>query len=198
MASLSQQIMQLAEEAPEGAPLCSNALLDLGKRPAVDQALSRLARNGSLLRIGQGVYVRPVTTRFGPRPPAIEKVIPALSKLWNETIVPGGSHSANVLGLTTQVPVQPIYLTSGRDRKLKLGEQTVLLRHAPAWQLVTPGRPSGEAIRALAWLGPTAVAENIAAVKSRLSADDIREMAGARAQTPAWLTEPVSQLVADA
>ena len=198
MASLSQQIMQLAEEAPEGAPLCSNALLDLGKRPAVDQALSRLARNGSLLRIGQGVYVRPVTTRFGPRPPAIEKVIPALSKLWNETIVPGGSHSANVLGLTTQVPVQPVYLTSGRDRKLKLGEQTVLLRHAPAWQLVTPGRPSGEAIRALAWLGPREVAENIAAVKGRLSADDIREMAGARARMPAWLAEPVSQLVADA
>ena len=198
MASLSQQIMQLAEEAPEGAPLCSNALLDLGKRPAVDQALSRLARNGNLLRIGQGVYVRPVTTRFGPRPPSIEKVIPALSKLWNETIVPGGSHSANVLELTTQVPVQPVYLTSGRDRKLKLGEQTVLLRHAPAWQLVAPHRPSGDTVRALAWLGPREVAENIGAVKSRLSADDIKEMAGARARMPAWLAEPVSQLVADA
>ena len=198
MASLSQQIMQLAEEAPEGAPLCSNALLNLGKRPAVDQALSRLARNGSLLRIGQGIYVRPVTTRFGPRPPAIEKVIPALSKLWNETIVPGGSHSANVLGLTTQVPVQPVYLTSGRDRKLKLGEQTVLLRHAPAWQLVTPGRPSGEAIRALAWLGPTAVAEHIGAVKQKLTNEDLQEMAASRARMPAWLTESVSELVADA
>ena len=98
MASLSQQIMQLAEEAPEGTPLISNSLLDLGKRPAVDQALSRLARNGSLLRIGQGIYVRPVMTRFGPRPPSVEKVIPELSKLWNETIVPGGSHSATSSG----------------------------------------------------------------------------------------------------
>lgn len=198
MASLSQQIMQLAEEAPEGAPLCSNALLDLGKRAAVDQALSRLARDGSLLRIGQGVYVRPVMTRFGPRPPSIEKVIPELSKLWNETIVPGGSHSANVLGLTTQVPIQPVYLTSGRDRKLKLGDQTVLLRHAPAWQLVAPGRPSGDTIRALAWLGPAAVADNIGAVKQKLTNEDLQELAASRARMPAWLTESVSDLVANA
>lgn len=198
MASLPQQIMQIAEEAPEGAPLCSNTLLDLGKRAAVDQALSRLARNGRLLRIGQGVYVRPVMTRFGSRPPSIEKMIPALSKLWNETIIPGGSHSANVLGLTTQVPVQPVYLTSGRDRKLHLGEQTILLRHAPAWQLVAPHRPAGEAVRALAWLGPTSVAENIDAVRQKLTAEDLRELAASRARMPAWLTETVSELVADA
>ena len=197
MASLSQKIMQIAEEAPEGAPLVSNTLLNLGKRAAVDQALSRLARNDRLLRIGQGVYVRPVMTRFGPRPPSIEKTIPALSKLWNETIIPGGSHSANALGLTTQVPVQPVYLTSGRDRELQLGEQTVLLRHAPAWQLAAPHRPSGAAIRALAWLGPTSVAENIEAVRQKLTTEDLRELAASRARMPAWLTETVSELVAD-
>lgn len=198
MVSLSQQIMQIAEESPEGAPLCSNTLLDLGKRAAVDQALSRLARNGRLLRIGQGVYVRPVMTRFGPRPPSIEKTIPALSKLWNETIIPGGSHSANVLGLTTQVPVQPVYLTSGRDRELKLGEQTVLLRHAPAWQMVAPHRPAGEAIRALAWLGPTSVGENIDTIRQKLTTEDLKELAASRARMPAWLNETVSELVANA
>ena len=157
MASLPKLIAQIAEESPEGTPLCSNTLLGLGTRAAVDQALSRLARNGQLLRIGQGLYVKPVITRFGPRPPAVEKLMPALSKLWNETIVPSGSHSANVLGLTTQVPVQPVYLTSGRNRKLKLGEQTVALHHAPAWQLAGPYQLAGDTIRALAWLGPAAV-----------------------------------------
>ena len=198
MASLPQLITQLAEESPEGTPLCSNALLGLGKRAAVDQALSRLARNGQLLRVGQGVYMKPVATKFGLRPPAVEKAIPALSELWNETIVPSGSHAANTWGLTTQVPVQPVYLTSGPNRMLKLGEQTIILRHAPAWQLIAPHRPAGDAVRALAWLGPREVAENIGAVKGRLSADDIRELAASRARMPAWLAEPVSQLVADA
>ena len=105
---------------------------------------------------------------------------------------------SHVLGLTTQVPIQPIYLTSGRDRKLRLGEQTVLLRHAPAWQLVAPGRPSGDAIRALAWLGPAAVAANIGVAKQKLTNEDLQELAASRARMPAWLTESVSDLVANA
>ena len=101
MASLTQLITQLAEESPEGTPLCSNALLSLDNRASVDQALSRLARNGQLLRVPQGVYMKPVAMKFGLRPPAAEKALPALSELWNETIVLSGGHAANTLGLTT-------------------------------------------------------------------------------------------------
>ena len=198
MTNLPRLITQLAEDSPEGTPLCSNTLFGLGTRAAVDQALSRLTRSGRLLRVGHGVYMRPVVTRFGNRPPAVEKAIPALSELWNETIVPSGSHSANALGLTTQVPVHPVYLTSGSSRKLKLGEQTIELRHAPAWQLVAPNRPAGDAIRALEWLGPSEVAENIRAVEQKLNAADLAEMAASRARMPAWLAEPVSDLATDA
>ncbi len=35
-----------------------------------------------------------------------------------------------------------------------LGKQVVELRHAPRWQLALANRPAGEAVRALAWLGP--------------------------------------------
>ncbi len=198
MSSLPQLITQHAEDSPEGTPLCCNTLLGLGNRAAVDQALSRLARNRRLFRICQGVYMKPVTTRFGVRPPSLERVIPALSELWNETIVPSGSHAANSLGLTTQVPIQPVYLTSGNSRNIKLGEQTVELRHAPAWQLVAASRPAGDAIRALEWLGPSDVAENIRAVRQKLSTEDLAEMATYRARMPAWLAEPVSELATHA
>ena len=80
--------------------------------------------------------------------------IVALSSLWGETIVPCGSDAANRFGLTTQVPVQPTYLTSGPNRRLTFGELVVHLRHAPRWQLVVPYRPAGDAVRALAWLRP--------------------------------------------
>lgn len=45
-------------------------------------------------------------------------------------------------------------LSSGHSRRLKLGAQTVELRHAPARQLISPGRSAGDVVRALAWLGP--------------------------------------------
>ena len=197
MASLPSQIMSHAADSPEGTLLCPSALLHLGGRAAVDQALSRLARKGELMRIYQGVYVRPVQTRFGPRPPALEKVLASLSALWGETIVPCGGMAANALGLTTQVPIRSVYLTSGPNRKLRLGELVVELRHAPRWQMTAPHRPAGEAVRALAWLGPKEVVAGLGAIGRKLSAEDIRELAASRAVMPAWMAEPVSAMVAN-
>ena len=189
--------MSHAAESPEGTLLCPSALLHLGSRAAVDQALSRLARKGELLRVCQGVYVWPVQTRFGPRPPAVEKVLASLSALWAETIVPCGGTAANALGLTTQAPVRSVYLTSGPNRKLELGGLAVELRHAPRWQLVAPHRPAGDAVRALAWLGPEEVEENLETLEQKLSPEDIEDLAATRAVMPAWLAEPVSAMVAD-
>lgn len=196
MPSLPQLIEKQASDLPEGALLHPKALLHLGSRAAIDQALSRLARSGRLLRVCQGVYVPPVETRFGSRPPAIDRVVSSLSTLWGETIVPCGGAEANALGLTTQVPVRSVYLTSGPSRRLKFGELTVELRHAPRWQLVAPHRPAGGAVRALAWLGPEGVAANLEVVGRRLSRDDIDELAETRAVMPAWIAEPVSALIA--
>ena len=198
MPSLPAQIMSYAAESPEGTLLCPSALLHLGSRAAVDQALSRLARKGELMRVCQGVYVWPIQTRFGSRSPALDKVLASLSTLWGETIVPCGGTAANAFGLTTQVPVRSIYLTSGPNRKLKLGGLAVELRHAPRWQLVAPHRPAGDAVRALAWLGPEEVEENLETLGHKLSPEDIEELAATRAVMPSWLAEPVSAMVADA
>ena len=141
--------------------------------------------------------MQPVETRFGPCAPSIEKAVASLSALWGETIVPCGASAANVLGLSTQNPVLYVYLTSGSDRQLRFGGQEVRLRHAPRWQLVAPYRPAGNAVRALAWFGPREVEDTLAAIASRLSDDDMAELAAARAIMPAWMAEPVSALVAD-
>ena len=195
--SLPRQIMNQAAGLPEGTLLCPSALLHLGNRAAIDQALSRLARSGRLIRVCQGVYVRPIQTRFGSRPPAVEKVIAALSTLWGETIVPCGGAAANALGLTTQVPVRSVYLTSGPNRQLTLGELTVELRRAPRWQLAAPHRPAGEAVRALSWLGPDEVEAHLDVIRHKLSAEDFQELAALRAIMPAWVAEPVSAIVAN-
>ena len=198
MPSLPRQIEDYAASLPEGTPLCPSALLHLGTRAAVDQALSRLARRGRLMRICQGVYMRPIETRFGLRSPAMEKVIPALSELWGEVIVPCGGGAANVLGLTTQVPMRLVYLTSGPSRKLWIDGQPVVLRHAPRWQLVAPNRLAGKIVRALAWLGPLEVEDGLERLAPGISEEDLAELASVRAVLPAWLAQPISRLVAHA
>ena len=195
MPSLSSRILEHASALPEAAPLCPGALLHLGNRAAVDQALSRLARTEQLLRIFRGVYMRPIETRFGLCSPSVEKAIESLSALWGETIVPSGGAAANVLGLTTQIPVQPVYLTSGPGRRLHFFRLLVRLRHAPRWQLVSPNRRAGDLVRALAWLGPHEVEDGLALAAPRLSSEDLTDLSAARATMPAWMAQPVSALV---
>ncbi len=194
MNSLRTRILQHISALPEGAVLYPKGLLHLGNRAAVDQSLSRLARSGQLMRVCQGVYVSPVKTRFGTRPPEMEKTIAALSRLWGETIVPSGGSMANALGLTTQIQVKPVYLTSGPNRRLKFGEMTVELRHAPRWQLVSPNRISGDVVRALAWMGPEEVEHCLGEISPRLTQEDIDELAEARAIVPEWIAGPVSEM----
>ena len=198
MRSLPHRILEYAEALPEATPICPGALLHLGSRGAVDQALSRFAREGKLMRICQGVYMRPVETPFGRRAPGLDKVVAELAMLWGETIVPGGASAANVLGLTTQVPVQLVYLTSGPTRRLQLGAHTVQLRHAPRWQLAAPHSVAGVVIRALAWMGPEEVADGLKCIVPRLSCEEFDKLARARAIMPAWMAEPVSALMVHA
>ncbi|KQU95970.1 hypothetical protein ASD00_19595 [Ensifer sp. Root31] len=193
MQRLSEQILAYAEGMPEGTPVSAKSLLHLGNRAAVDQALSRLAERGQLIRVGRGVYLRPVTSRFGTRSPSVEQAVEALASQRGEVIVSSGAAAANSLGLTTQVPVRSVYLTSGRTRKMNFGKQVVELRHAPRWQLAMAHRPAGEAVRALAWLGPENAEVALKALKRNLPQTAFNELVAAAPQLPTWLARSVGK-----
>jgi hypothetical protein len=196
MQTIAKQVLEYAAGLPEGTPLVAKELLHLGGRAAVDQVLSRLVKRGALLRAGRGIYVLPVESRFGTHAPSTNKLVEGLAGQRGETIVLHGAAAANALGLTTQVPMKAIYLTSGRNRRLKVGAQTVEFRHAPIWQLIFPGRPAGEVVRALAWLGPEKAGEALRKLRSKLQPSELEEVASARARLPTWMAQEVSALLA--
>ena len=196
MQTLAKQVLKHATGAPEGTPLVAKELLHLGSRAAVDQVLSRLVQRGALLRAGRGIYVLPVESRFGTRAPSAVKMVEGLATQRGETIVAHGAAAANALGLTTQVPMRAVYLTSGPSRQLKLGAQMVEFRHAPIWQLIFPGRAAGEVVRALAWLGPEKAGAAIKKLRTKLPASELKEVASARSRLPTWMAQEISTLVA--
>ena len=192
MERLSKTVLRYAQSQPEGAPVLAKGLLHLGSRAAVDQVLSRLVRRGALLRAGRGVYVLPVESRFGRRSPSVEKTVEGLAAARGERIANSGAMAAYVLGLTTQVPVKRVFLTSGPSRTLTLGRERIELRHAPPWQLVMAGRRAGEAVRALAWLGRDRAGAAAGVVRQLFSEEERRELGSVSAQMPGWLAGPVS------
>lgn len=193
MSTLPQTILKQAQSLPEGSVLSPKEFLHLGSRTAIDQALSRLSKEGKLLRVARGAYVAPVSSRFGARAPSPEKVIQALAQQNGEVVVPHGASSANVLGLTQQVPIREVYLTSGKTRELTLGHSTVLVKHAPRWMMALGSRPAGAAVRALAWMGPTHVSKSLASLRRTLPSCEWQALANARAGLPGWMAQAIGK-----
>lgn len=193
MDTLPETILRQAQSRPEGGVLSPREFLHLGSRAAVDQAFSRLAKAGKLLRVARGAYAAPVASRFGSRAPAPDKVVQALAEQSGEIVVPHGASAANALGLTRQVPIREVYLTSGRTRKLKLGRSEVLVKHAPRWMLALGARPAGAAVRALAWIGPSHAKESLAALHRTLPHAEWQALASARAALPGWMAQAIGK-----
>lgn len=193
MNTLPKIILQQARSFPEGGVLSPKEFLHLGSRSAVDQAFSRLAKAGKLLRVARGTYASPVSSRFGSRAPSPEKIVKALAEQSGEIVVPHGANAANALGLTQQVPIREVYLTSGRTRKLKLGRSEVLVKHAPHWMLMLGTRPAGAAVRALAWIGPERVDESLASLRRSLPNSEWQALASARATLPSWMAQAIGK-----
>jgi hypothetical protein len=194
MSHITETILDAARAQPEGGVLSPRAFLHLGSRAAVDQALSRLAKAGQLLRVGRGAYALPVQGKFGPRAPSTEATVQGLAALFGETIVPSGAAEANALGLSTQVPVREVFVTTGRNRALKLGARSLELRHAPAWQLRLGQTLAGRAVRALAWLGPNEALTALHKLHKQLPSTEWQALQQVSASLPSWLAKAVNQV----
>ena len=193
MKTLPETILLHAQSLPEGGVLSPKEFLHLGSRAAVDQALSRLAKEGKLLRVGRGAYVALVLSRFGTRAPSPEKVVESLAAQNGEIIAPHGAAAANALGLTRQVPIREVYVTSGRTRTLKFGASEILVKHVPRWMFALGTRPAGAAVRALAWMGQTHAVETLAALHRTLPPSEWTALASSRAALPSWMARAIGE-----
>lgn len=193
MKTLPETILDHSRQLPEGGMLTPKEFLHLGSRAAVDQAFSRLAKAGLLIRAARGLYVVPVATKFGRRAPSVEKAVRALSQKTQEAITDSGARAANALGLTTQVPVREVFLTTGRSRMLVLGESKVEIKRAPKWMLLLGATRPGAVIRALGWLGE----EHLNGVKEKLrgllSPSDWQTLSSVRSLLPSWMALAISR-----
>ncbi|MBQ9440109.1 MAG: hypothetical protein IJU35_05940 [Paludibacteraceae bacterium] len=94
----------------------------------VGGTLAELTNEGILVKLAQGIYAKPRRSRFGVVLPSVDKVVKAIAMRDNAKILPSGMTALNVLGLSTQVPMNYTYLTTGSERTIKLANQQVVLK----------------------------------------------------------------------
>ena len=92
----------------------SKDFLDLGKRNSADKALSRLCSQGLIHRVVTGIYDFPRKDEElgGKMSPDIHQGAHAIARKNGVRIQPSGAQAANLLGISTQVPAQVVYLTN--------------------------------------------------------------------------------------
>ncbi len=165
--------------------------LDLGSRTAVGLALMRHARAGTIRQLARGLYDYPVQhLRFGTIPPSADSIANALKGRDDFRLQVSGAHAANVLGISTQVPVRTVFLTDSRSRKVKLGKREIVLKNTSTRQMATAGRISGTVIQALRWIGQRHVDDRmIASLRRRLSDGDKQQLLKDLRYAPAWIAE---------
>ena len=113
---------------------------ELGTSTAIRKALSRLVETGHVERMGQGIYVIPKNDKvFGKVLPSMEQLAEALAKKEHVKIKPSGQYALNKVGLSTQVPMRLVFLTSGNSKRIQIGKSAIIFKSTSAKKLSMKG-----------------------------------------------------------
>jgi predicted transcriptional regulator of viral defense system len=196
--STMNAILRRIRAKHRGSVFTPREFAHLGTRAAVDQALSRLQRSGRIRRLTRGVYEFPkIHPRIGVLSPSPEGVAKAMAERTGSRITISGAKAANLLGLSTQVPMQNVFWTEGPSRTIRIGNQTVSLKHVAPSKMIGAGTEAGIVIQAVRSLGEKGVHEiPVHTLAKRLPGPVKRAVKRLTPTAPAWSHAVLNQITA--
>lgn len=197
MADTENNISKFVKSKPKGALLFPDDLNHLGTPVAIRKALQRLRGKGFLKQVAHGIYVRPkISELIGKVMPTAEEVAKGIAKRDKIKLVPTGTYALNALGLSTQVPMNLVFLTDGAARTIKVGKRTIKLKRATPKNLLAKGEISGLVIQALREIGKDKPTETeIQKITALLKKEDKKKLLHDIELAPAWIKEIMQQAI---
>ena len=161
MQSFEDKVIAKIKKAKRGSLFFTEDFLSFGSAKAVAKALERMVEKEEVFRVARGIYARlekdPI---LGLIKPSTEAIAQAIAKRDKARIVPTGILALNALGLSTQVPMNVVYLTDGAKRKIDLGKRKILFKNTAPKNLSAIGKISSLVIQALKEIGKDNCTEN--------------------------------------
>ena len=155
--TVKQKILQIEE----GNLFTINDFDDLNSDNVVMRTLSRLQKEEKIVRVATGIYMNPKMTKFGILFPTIDTIAHKIAERDRAQIMPTGSTALNLLGLSTQVPMNAVYITNGSKRRIKVGKRNIVFKNAVQKNFQYKGKLLPLIIIALKELGEKNVTDNI-------------------------------------
>jgi len=195
---VSKRIEKKIKELPKGSLIFISDFTEEYGYEVTRKVLQRLHTRKEIIRILRGIYYQPKESELlGTLYPGISQIAEAIAKRDRARIIPTGSYALNMLGLSTQIPMNVVYLTDGSARKIELGKQKITFKKTSPKNLAVTHRLSNLIIQAFRALGEKNVTSEIEAkikeVIDRSGETEIikREIINA----PVWIQKIVLRII---
>lgn len=197
--SIEYKILESTKKRGRGTFIFPSEFVRYGEQSTVNKALERLTNQGLILRIGRGIYYYPKEDKMlglGVLYPTLEDIAEAVTRRDKARIVPTGLYALNRLGLSTQIPMNVVYLTDGYNRKLTLSNgATIQFKHTTPKNLAFNSHLAMLLTFALKSLGQDSITDEIKSqVRDLLMKDANRTVRQDYKLMPAWISSLIKSL----
>ena len=198
MQSIDDKILSNIKKRGRGSIFFANDMVQYGQRQSVLKALERMAAAGTILRVARGIYCYPKIDKklgLGILYPSLDEIAQAVAKRDKARIAPTGVYALNVLGLSTQVQMNVVYLTDGTARRLKVGNgKGILFKHTAPKNLAFKSKTAMYITSALKELGQSGVTqEHKAKIKELLQEEEKENVLSDAALIPSWIMDIIKE-----
>jgi len=188
----TETIKKRIEKAEYGSVFILSDFSDIAETSAVRKAITRLENDGIIKRIIRGVYYKPeynelLNETVAPSP---DKVAHAIARNFGWTIVPCGDTALNLLGLSTQVPSQWVYVSDGAYKEYSFNNNTIKFKRTTNKEISKVSYKTALTIQALKALGKENITdEHITQLKKVLTSTERKQMFDEARAATTWVYE---------
>ena len=194
------QIRGNIERAEAGSVFVSTDFTDIADKKTVNMGLIRLADEGLIKKILFGVYYKPEFSKLLGETvaPSPNKVAHALARNFGWTIVPCGDTALNLLGLSTQVPSQWVYVSDGAYKEYTFDNTTIKFKRTTNKEISKVSYKTALTIQALKALGKENITEQVILRLKKILTDEEKEKMLAESKSAtSWVLELIKIICKD-
>lgn len=194
------QIRGNIERAEAGSVFVSTDFTDITDKKTVNMGLIRLADEGLIKKILFGVYYKPEFSELLGETvaPSPNKVAHALARNFGWTIVPCGDTALNLLGLSTQVPSQWVYVSDGAYKEYTFNNTTIKFKRTTNKEISKVSYKTALTIQALKALGKENITEQVISRLKKILTDEEKEKMLAESKSAtSWVLELIKIICKD-
>lgn len=194
------QIRGNIERAEAGSVFVSTDFTDITDKKTVNMGLIRLADEGLIKKILFGVYYKPEFSELLGETvaPSPNKVAHALARNFGWTIAPCGDTALNLLGLSTQVPSQWVYVSDGAYKEYTFDNTTIKFKRTTNKEISKVSYKTALTIQALKALGKENITEQVISRLKKILTDEEKEKMLAESKSAtSWVLELIKIICKD-